>query len=181
VALAFVGIGVGLLALPALLPGQPADAQDLTSPAATGEKTEPREVIPKGTLGDQPRLDLYGDPLPKGAVTRLGTVRFRPGRFFSSAVEFLGDGKTIVTGGEDGKLRFWDAATGKLRHAIGVLGNEIRCMALAPDGKTCAVAGPRGCGQTPLDDAIAQKNDHVAAVLRMSGAQVSNPPDEKGA
>ena len=30
-------------------------------------------------------------------------------------------------------------------------------------------------GQTPLDDALANKNDHVAAVLRAHGAQVSNP------
>jgi ankyrin repeat protein len=30
-------------------------------------------------------------------------------------------------------------------------------------------------GQTPLDDAIARKNDHVAAVLRKHGAQVSSP------
>jgi ankyrin repeat protein len=32
--------------------------------------------------------------------------------------------------------------------------------------------GPRG--QTPLDDALANNNDHVAAVLREHGAQVSN-------
>jgi ankyrin repeat protein len=31
-------------------------------------------------------------------------------------------------------------------------------------------------GQTPLDDAVARKNDHVAAVLRKHGAQVSNLP-----
>ncbi len=36
-------------------------------------------------------------------------------------------------------------------------------------------AGDRG--QTPLDDAIARKNEHVAAVLRKHGAQVSEPPD----
>jgi ankyrin repeat protein len=30
-------------------------------------------------------------------------------------------------------------------------------------------------GQTPLDDAVANNNDHVAAVLRAHGAQVSNP------
>ena len=30
-------------------------------------------------------------------------------------------------------------------------------------------------GQTPLDDAIAQQNDAVAAVLRKHGARASNP------
>jgi hypothetical protein len=31
-------------------------------------------------------------------------------------------------------------------------------------------------GQTPLDDAIAQKNDAVAAVLREHAARLSSPP-----
>jgi ankyrin repeat protein len=35
----------------------------------------------------------------------------------------------------------------------------------------CRAAGDRG--QTPLDDAIAQKNEGVAAILRNHGAQVS--------
>ena len=39
--------------------------------------------------------------------------------------------------------------------------------------------GPRG--QTPLDDAVANNNDHVAAVLRKHGAQVSNQSAESGA
>jgi ankyrin repeat protein len=36
-------------------------------------------------------------------------------------------------------------------------------------------------GQTPLDDAVARKNDHVAAVLRKHGAQVANPSQGQGA
>jgi WD40 repeat protein len=127
------------------------------------------------TFGDQPRLDMYGDPLPKSAVARLGTVRFRHGGCSPFAVEFLGDGKTIVTGGiEDGKLRFWDAATGKLRHAIGVLEDGIWCMALAPDGKTCAVAGPRGAA---LWDVEARKLIHAMKAGSVSALAFS--PDGK--
>jgi ankyrin repeat protein len=40
-------------------------------------------------------------------------------------------------------------------------------------------AGHRG--QTPLDDAVANNNDHVAAVLRRHGAHVSNGSVEGGA
>jgi ankyrin repeat protein len=40
-------------------------------------------------------------------------------------------------------------------------------------------SGPRG--QTPLDDAIANSNEHVAAVLRRHGAQLSNQSAESGA
>ncbi len=36
-------------------------------------------------------------------------------------------------------------------------------------------------GQTPLDAAVANNNDHVAAVLRKHGAEVSNQPADSGA
>src|SRR6266851_4261222 len=43
-------------------------------------------------------LDLYGDPLPSGAIARLGTVRLRHGGNLQ-CVTFAPDGKTMVTGG----------------------------------------------------------------------------------
>src|SRR5262249_12522587 len=57
------------------------------------------------------RTDCYGDPLPPGALARMGTVRYRPGsQEFCLALS--PDGKTLVTG-EDGVVRFWELATGK--------------------------------------------------------------------
>jgi WD40 repeat protein len=56
-------------------------------------------------------LDRHGDPLPPGAVARLGTVRLRhPG---VSRVAYSSDGKTITSAGHDSTLRCWDARTGK--------------------------------------------------------------------
>jgi RNA polymerase sigma factor (sigma-70 family) len=55
--------------------------------------------------------DRFGDPLPAGAVARLGTTRLRHGGL-TPAVQFTPDGKSLITMGADG-LRVWDAATGK--------------------------------------------------------------------
>jgi WD40 repeat protein len=60
------------------------------------------------------RLDRFGDPLPEGAIYRLGTTRFRPscGRpTFACAP----DGRTFVTeeDKEPCQVRLWDSTTGK--------------------------------------------------------------------
>jgi WD40 repeat protein len=55
--------------------------------------------------------DLYGDPLPPGAVARLGTVRFR----HSGGVDAIAcspDGKTLATAVWN-VISLWDMATGK--------------------------------------------------------------------
>jgi WD40 repeat protein len=56
-------------------------------------------------------LDLYGDPLPPGAVARLGSVRLLD-RFAGRGMAFLPGGKKLVSHG-GGDLRVWDAQTGQ--------------------------------------------------------------------
>src|SRR5262249_26074110 len=70
---------------------------------------------PAPALGHEraPRLDQYGDPLPTGAVARLGCSRLRPGHSGASW-EVSPDGKLLATG-EEGKLRLWEIATGRER------------------------------------------------------------------
>jgi WD40 repeat protein len=78
---------------------------------------------------EKPRLDA--DPLPPGALLRLGTTRFRAGGMPTS-VAFL-DATTLVSGGEEGAVRFWEVPTGRELRAIP--GTMFAQMPLATDGK----------------------------------------------
>jgi WD40 repeat protein len=83
----------------------------------------------------QTRTDRYGDPLPEGAVARLGTVRFNHGDGLN-ALYFSPNGQTIISEG-GGMLRLWDAATGKeLRQFATAKPSFDDQTALSPDGKT---------------------------------------------
>src|SRR5262245_4681544 len=59
----------------------------------------------------QPAADLHGDPLPAGAVARLGSTRWRHGGP-ATAVAFV-DAKTLITSGSDGSLRVWEVPSGR--------------------------------------------------------------------
>jgi WD40 repeat protein len=61
--------------------------------------------------GAEPRLDAHGDPLPDGALFRLGTVRFRhAGGISRSALS--PDGKLLATASST-RVVIWDVETGR--------------------------------------------------------------------
>ena len=65
------------------------------------------------------------------------------------ALAFTPDGKQLVSGSEDGAIRFWDLETGKRRaSSAGETGPDevgrIYAMALSKDGKWLAVGGAMG-------------------------------------
>jgi WD40 repeat protein len=91
--------------------------------------------------GQQPtKVDLYGDPLPPGAVARLGTLRYRHGGH-SRGVFFLPDSSTVITSPDERSLRFWEARTGKLLREFQFAPLYFRTFTLSPDGKQIALAG----------------------------------------
>jgi WD40 repeat protein len=97
----------------------------------------------------QVRVDQFGDPLPEGAVARIGTTRFR-----HKGMELLGfnaDGTVLIYFG-GGALHYMDAVTGKETKIVpigdaeqnpGILysfGNFQNLTALSGDGKVLASA-----------------------------------------
>jgi RNA polymerase sigma factor (sigma-70 family) len=83
-------------------------------PAAVGHEDgpQPARKVEAPTEGGaaQARADFYGDPLPAGALVRLGTVQLRHPK---SQVAFSEDGKTLISAAKDQVVRSWDVATGK--------------------------------------------------------------------
>jgi RNA polymerase sigma factor (sigma-70 family) len=98
VALALLVAGVGGVFLHHLAP----------TPARVDQKAEEREAKPP----PQAPVDQFGDPLPPGALARIGTVRFRHGEPVLS-VAFTHDRKILASAGHDSSIRIWDAESGK--------------------------------------------------------------------
>jgi WD40 repeat protein len=128
--------GLAVLSFVAASPGQPAPA-----------------LKPAGLT------DAYGDPLPAGAVARLGTLRLWHGAAVSS-LALSPDGKVLASGGgdrwrragggswygkqSDGEVHLWDLSNGRKLCTLKAEQGTIDCLAFSPDGRLLAA----GCGCT---------------------------------
>jgi WD40 repeat protein len=98
-----------------------------------GRCQEPPREPQKGKV----RVDFYGDPLPEGAIARLGTVRFRCAGAVH-AVAFSGDGKLLAASSDgENMVVLRDRVTGrKLREIpVGGRGNPPTHLRFSSDGK----------------------------------------------
>jgi WD40 repeat protein len=86
-----------------------------------------------------PRLDRYGDPLPPGAVARLGTKRMSH-RDAVEFVQFTPDGKDVISGSRNHWLDYWDVAQGERRHDFKGAGSTF-AFALSSNGNRFASIG----------------------------------------
>jgi WD40 repeat protein len=64
-----------------------------------------------------------------GHLSRIGGVVVTP------------DGKTVITGGQDGTIRFWDSKEGEERRRVERPEEPLRFLALSADGKTLVSGG----------------------------------------
>src|SRR5262249_57417630 len=87
-----LGTGAGVFAYQALVTGQPEER---------GRQQAAR-----------PRTDRYGDPLPAGAVLRLGTVHLRHDDAVSG-VAVAPDGNLLASAGLHGTARPWPPPRGR--------------------------------------------------------------------
>jgi WD40 repeat protein len=87
----------------------------------------------------EPRLDRFGDPLPPGALVRMGSIRLRP-ETPAFACSFAPDGKTLYSIGSEPAVHAWDPAGGKLLRRVPLAANAGRGFTLTADGKALVVA-----------------------------------------
>ena len=66
----------------------------------------------RSASAESPRLDCYGDPLPPGAVARLGSLRLLCTGNVANVI-FTPDGQLVAALLENGKSQFWEVATGR--------------------------------------------------------------------
>jgi WD40 repeat protein len=87
----------------------------------------------------EPRTDALGDPLPEGALARIGSGRLQH-TARAILVAYSPDGKLLASCGNDRLVRLWDPATGKEVRRLQGHGNWVNAVAFSPDGKTLASA-----------------------------------------
>jgi WD40 repeat protein len=136
------------------------------------KKFLPRSDPPIPPTDPRTPLPLYRSP-PESPGWWISIVRWTTSRLCNDLVEFIGasnqrclfcvlpspwgiqwdlssDGRSALSGSEDGFLRLWDLRTGKLLRRFHPECNGVRCVSLSPDGRFAA--GGVDCTQDNCDD-----------------------------
>jgi RNA polymerase sigma factor (sigma-70 family) len=130
----------------------------------------------------RPATDLLGDPLPSGALLRLGSLRWRHAARVL-ALAYSPDGKRVAAGGLDGVVYLRDAVTGKEVHRLEGHQGGVHALAFSPDGKTLAVASVQVHLWDPATGKLlrslqARKTLHRSVVFSANGKLIAAGGDE---
>lgn len=71
------------------------------------------------------RLDLYGDPLPDGAIARMGTTRFQSDDYLSPVFALSHDGALFAAGAPADKVRVCERLSGRVLLTVN-MGKRLR-------------------------------------------------------
>jgi RNA polymerase sigma factor (sigma-70 family) len=127
-------LAAGVAAL--LAPIRPAQDTPPTAPAQPGP-LEARAPLP---AAKEKPAKADDDPLPRGALARLGTRRLRHAGQVGT-VDFSPDGKLLLSAASDGMIRLWNAATGK---QIRQIEENYYATAFSPDSEWLAAVDHNG-------------------------------------
>jgi RNA polymerase sigma factor (sigma-70 family) len=144
--LVLLALGAGGAGLVASLPGS-------SSGGGSGPEAIPLVAAqPAPSPGQRERLDLHGDPLPAGAVARLGTSRFNHGNNIQN-LAYMPDGKALLSFGSNGHIHAWEPETGRPLRTV-VVGNSrgSYLFALSPDARRLITADRSPAGTFQIWD-----------------------------
>jgi WD40 repeat protein len=130
-------------------------------------------ALAAGLAAAAERADGYGEPLPAGAVARLGTTRMR---YAIADLCYTLDGSQalVIAGGE---LHVWDLARGERLASHRIADTSLRSLALSRDGHKALLAD--GSGAVLEWDLRAGKIAHRFATDRASLRSACYSPDEQ--
>ncbi|MDY3555884.1 sigma-70 family RNA polymerase sigma factor [Gemmata sp. JC717] len=115
----------------------------------------PTTTPPQPTAGLSPRHDAFGDPLPDGAVLRVGTVRLRHGVWgWGGDAAFLPARGAVASVHGTRDVCLWDATTGAERERLEGPEGAVSLSA-TPDGAALVVGGTREVWAVELTPAAA--------------------------
>jgi RNA polymerase sigma factor (sigma-70 family) len=125
---------------------EPPKPPDVANKAVQADPKAKKNLPSDPPIGDddEPKKDLFGDPLPRHALARLGTVRLRHGQQIR-VLNFSPDGKTILSADWHG-VHVWDAETGQHLRQFGDPKDnwQFQDIAASDDNRIVAISVSKG-------------------------------------
>jgi WD40 repeat protein len=121
------------------------------------------QLLAGGTAADNLNLNIWR--VSDGVLLNVIAAH----RYGTTGLAFTPDGQTLITGGRDGKVKFWRVSDGALIRTLND-SRRVLSLALSPDGQLVASGGDRGTikiwrvADGSLVKAIAAHTDYILAL-----------------